>query len=67
VSVELLLFMFELFMLDVVSVVEGLELFVDDFDELQLMITVVATAVKITNIRFIGFVFLLLNFELNDI
>jgi hypothetical protein len=54
-------------MLDVVSVVEGLELFVDDFDELQLMITVVATAVKITNIRFIGFVFLLLNFELNDI
>ena len=45
----------------VVSVVEGFELFVDDLDELQLMITVVATAVKITNMRFIGFYFLLLN------
>jgi hypothetical protein len=47
--------MFEL--LEVVSVVEGLELLVDDFDELQLMMTVVATAVKINNMRFIGFVF----------
>ena len=54
-DVILLLFMLELFM--VVSVVEGFELFVDDFDELQLMITVVATAVKITNMRFIGFYF----------
>lgn len=49
-------------MLEVVSVVDGFELFVDDLDELQLIITVVATAVKITNMRFIGFVFLLLNF-----
>ena len=54
-DVILLLFMLELFM--VVSVVEGFELFVDDFDELQLMITVVATAVKINNMRFIGFYF----------
>jgi|KBSSwiStaDraftv2_1062776.scaffolds.fasta_scaffold2114416_2 hypothetical protein len=45
-------------MFEVVSVVDGFELFVDDFDELQLIITVVATAVKITNMRFIGFIFL---------
>ena len=47
--------MFELFI--VVSVVEGFELFVEDFDELQLIITVVATAVKINTMRFIGFIF----------
>jgi hypothetical protein len=49
--------MFELFI--VVSVVEGFvpELFVDDFDELQLIISAVATAVKTNIMRFIGFVF----------
>ena len=49
--------MFPLFMFEVVSVVDGFELFVDDFEELQLIITVVATAVKITIMRFIGFNF----------
>ena len=49
------LFMFEL--CEVVSVVDGFELLVDDFDELQLIITVVATAVKINNMRFIGLIF----------
>ena len=52
----------------VVSVVEGFELFVDDFDELQLvlMITVVATAERTIIIRFIGFVFYVIK-SLKDI
>ena len=57
----LLLFMFELFI--VVSVVEGFELFVEDLDGLQLIITVVATAVRINTMRFIGFIFCVIKID----